>query len=102
MTQEERNAFFESVVKEELETMKTKSTDYDSSEDILNSFKQVAELSGISIDKVFLVLFALKFTRMRSVIENTEKPNYESLEDSIMDFRNYLFLYKCVKHNGKQ
>lgn len=40
----------------------------------------------------FMILFSTKINRIKSLIKCNDKPNYESIEDSLMDLANYAII----------
>lgn len=85
----------------ELELLKSKGSDYSNSEDILKNFKEVGEICKLlNIDSrtsfgthMFYIL--IKIQRLCNLINNGKKANNESVEDTIVDLRNYAGLLNC-------
>lgn len=40
----------------------------------------------------FMILFSTKINRIKSLIKCKDKPNYESIEDSLLDLANYAII----------
>jgi hypothetical protein len=48
----------------------------------------------------YLQMIHLKYTRLRSLMES-KKPNYESIEDTLIDLINYAALFAEYERNNK-
>ena len=70
-----------------------------SNEDVLSSFKETAEAEWIEPYRVAEIFIATKRARLKNLIEQQGKsPQFESIEDTILDMYNYVFLlYLLIK-----
>ena len=51
------------------------------------------------IDKAYAGLIALKLARLATLLNKTDLPNNESIDDSFIDLANYAILWKCKRVN---
>jgi hypothetical protein len=93
MNAQKRNDIASDIFTECLNILQSKGLDY-SSEDVLSSFKNVANTIGISPEQVAMMFIETKLERLRN-LENKD-PKHESVRDSILDCINYLSLYYCI------
>lgn len=94
MTKKQRDRLFKRKAIAELKLMQRKAHDY-SNNDVLSSFKKCAEVANCTAPQVALIEVAKKLARLSELLNN-KKPKNESIEDSITDARNYLFLLSCL------
>jgi hypothetical protein len=80
--------------------LRVKSHDYATNEDVLSTFKLASKLGKTSAKKVLLLEVSKKVLRLSELLDG-KKPKNESIEDSIQDCRNYLFLLQCVLNEDK-
>jgi hypothetical protein len=78
----------------QLEVIKKKQGDY-ANDDVLSNFKTAAANAGIKEEQQVLSLIATKVARLGNLF-NGKEPNFESIEDSVLDLANYAFLLHCV------
>lgn len=62
------------------------------------SFDVTSDITGLTVDQVFLALIGTKFSRLVALIGETLVPNNESLNDTFLDFANYLVLWVSYKN----
>ena len=72
-----------------------KAHDYAEEGNVYSNFELAAEVAGISVEQVFLVLIAIKIARLGQLIGNDKEPNNESIDDSAVDGMNYFGLFKA-------
>lgn len=70
----------------------SKASDYADNENVYSNFEGAARLTGLSVPQVFHVMIGIKMERLRQMMSGKE-PNFESMEDTIMDAANYLALW---------
>lgn len=79
-----------------LEDMKNliagKAHDYADQGDVYSNFRGAGHLAGVSAETVFAVLVGVKVERLRQLMSGKE-PNYESIEDTLLDLANYSALW---------
>lgn len=78
---------------EEKEVLQKKANDY-ASDDMLSNFKKTANMTGLTPEKVFEVMLAVKMCRIIELSTGKIAKN-ESQEDTLMDMANYAKLYRA-------
>lgn len=73
----------------------SKGDDY-ANEDRLSNFKLAGAICGISTEINCLSLIATKVARLGVLLNTDDKPNNESVEDSILDLINYSILLHMI------
>lgn len=65
-----------------------------SNEDVLSSFKETAISAGLPARRVAEVFIGTKLARLRNLLREKcgKTPNFESIEDTLIDMYNYVFL----------
>jgi hypothetical protein len=84
-----------SFTAKQLEVIKKKQGDYANDSEVLNNFKSAAANAGIKEEQQVLSLIATKVARLGNLFKGNE-PNFESIEDSVLDLANYAFLLHCI------
>ena len=82
---------FNAMVAREKFMLEKKRKDYSKSGS-MDNFIDSARIAGVSPVTSCMVLAGVKVDRLSNLITKGDKPNYESIEDTISDLRNYLFL----------
>ena len=102
MTPKDRDELFVRYCQYEMDLLTNKSISYDknASKDVLNFFKEVAAKKNISAKLVIEVFIEAKVSRLNSLLQGTSTM-YESIQDTIHDLRNYLFLLQCLIHEER-
>lgn len=95
MTVEQQQRHFERMINKMAETMISKGDDY-ANEDRLSNFKLAGAISGISAEVNCLSLIATKVARLGNLLNSKEKPNNESIRDSVLDLANYAILLDMI------
>lgn len=78
-----------------------KGNDYASTEDVLKNFKEVSTICRIlNIDSrtqygTHLFYIILKLQRLCNLLSSGKEVMNESIEDTLIDFQNYVFLLQC-------
>lgn len=102
MTQEKQIDLLEQFHKDKMETLISKGKDYASKDDILSNFKNSGAIVGVSKERQILSLIATKVARLGNLLDNKDKPNNESIEDTVKDLSGYVDLMYCAfKENQK-
>ncbi len=106
MTQAQQLEIVESLNKKGIELMKSKGHDY-ADADILKNFKQVHQmitLLGIDTSKVegvHLFYVILKIQRLCNLLFSGKEAKNESIQDTLIDLRNYVDLLNCTLQEKK-
>lgn len=101
MNRSEQFDILEYITNKEIGFLKSKGEDYASEEDVLKNFKTVSlmcKLLNVDVkttNGTNLFYIILKLQRLCNLICNDKIPKNESVLDTIVDFRNYLFLLMC-------
>jgi len=80
------------VFEEMIDTVIKKAQDYAASDNVFSNFEFVAETVGLPVGTVFNVLIATKVARLMQLEGAGDTPNYESIEDTLIDLANYSAL----------
>lgn len=91
MNKEQQEKHLEHIFSKMREIMLKKGNDY-ATQDRLSNFKLAGNICGISPEIQCLSLIATKVARLSVLLNNQNKPNYESISDSIIDLINYSAL----------
>lgn len=91
MNKEQQEKHLEHIFSKMREIMLKKGNDY-ATQDRLSNFKLAGNICGISPEIQCLSLIATKVARLSVLLHNQNKPNYESISDSIIDLINYSAL----------
>ncbi len=74
-------------------TVESKANDYADDDNVYSNFENAAQIAGISVDQVFMVLIGIKVERLRQLMAGTV-PNHESIDDTRIDLSNYAALWQ--------
>lgn len=107
MKQEDQLKFVEGLNEKGLELLKSKGYDYASDGDVLKNFKemhQLIKLLGVDMNKVegvnmFYIL--LKIQRLCNLLFSGKVAKNESIQDTLIDLRNYTDLLNCTLEEKK-
>lgn len=97
MNQKQQIAFVEQINAKGLELMKSKGHDY-AGEDILLNFKQMQQILSIlkvdvtKIEGVHMFYILLKIQRLCNLLFSGKEAKNESIQDTLIDLRNYTDL----------
>lgn len=94
MKKETQEKLFCEFTKKQLEIIKSKSHDYAGEDDTLSNFKTAGANAGITTQQQILSLIATKVARLGNLLKGKE-PNNESIDDTVIDMANYVFLLHC-------
>ena len=81
--------------------VKGKSTDYAERENKFSNFEQAAIAAGISVEQVFLVLIGVKVARLTQLMTADKEPNFESIDDNLLDLINYPGLLRAYRRSKR-
>jgi hypothetical protein len=95
MDKKEQQQKLEEIFEKIKEVMLSKGNDY-ANKDRLSNFKLAGDICGIGAKKNCLSLIATKVARLGVLLNSTEKPNNESIEDSVMDLTIYSILLTMI------
>lgn len=107
MKQVEQLALVESINQKGIELLKSKGHDY-AGVDVLKNFKQMHELCRIleidlsRIEGVNMFYILLKIQRLSNLIFSNKAAKNESVQDTLIDLRNYVDLLNCVLSETKE
>lgn len=100
MTQQE---FFEHINQsftDGLELIRKKNTDYSGLIDPFKNFRS-AEVIGVGVDKAILVRILDKIARINNLLDSEAQVKDESIDDSILDAANYLYILKAYLYDKR-
>lgn len=95
MNLDEQQDHFVKFVDEMSATLFSKGNDY-SNEDRLSNFKLAGSIAGVSAPLNCLNLIATKVARLGVLLNTKNKPNNESISDTILDLANYSVLLSML------
>ena len=94
------NIWFDIILDRMATISDSKRGDYASEDDPFLNFTQVADLTGLSTDEVFLVWLTTKLVRLGQLVGGDKEPNNESIDDSIIDLANYAALWAGLRERA--
>jgi hypothetical protein len=100
MTIEQQQHHFERMINKMSEVMMSKGNDY-ANEDRMSNFKTAGAIVGVSAEINCLSLIATKVARLGNLLNSKEKPNNESIRDSVLDLANYAILLDMLLSEKK-
>jgi len=95
MTKEQQQKHFDKVTEKMRNILLSKGNDYANS-DRLSNFKLAGNITGLNAELNCLSLIATKVARLGVLLNSEDKPNNESIEDSILDLANYSLLLSML------
>jgi hypothetical protein len=107
MTQDEQLGFIYEINKLGTELLKSKGHDY-AGEDVLKNFKQMQAMCSLlgvdtsKIEGVHMFYILLKIQRLCNLIFSGKKGKNESIQDTLIDLRNYVDLLNCTINEEKE
>ena len=93
-----RNPAFYKVLAEMGEVHNKKNQDYADEGNPYSNFEGAAKLANVSVDTVFQALIGIKVERLRQLTSG-KTPNYESIDDTLLDLANYAALWLSYRRN---
>lgn len=95
MTKQEQVERFNELISISEGILIKKGSDY-SNDDALSNFKQVAEITQVSVETVALVLIGVKVARLGNLFKKDGNAVNESINDSVIDLLNYSILLDAI------
>lgn len=86
---------FAKVIEQVIDTHLKKSSDYAGAVDPFKNFKVSASFAGVGTGTAILLQMGNKIARLQTLLNSKETPNFESVEDTILDLAVYAMLYKA-------
>ena len=81
--------------------VKGKSTDYAEQDNKFSNFEQAAIAAGVEVEQVFLVLIGVKLARLTQLMTTEKSPNFESIDDNLLDLINYPGLLRAYRRSKR-
>lgn len=100
MTQEDLTKLFHEFTAEQEKVLLKKNNDY-ASVDALSNFKTAGNIVQIGPALNALSLIATKVSRLGVLLNSSDPPLNEAIEDSAMDLANYSFLLYAILEDTK-
>lgn len=106
MKQEEQLKFIQSLNEKGLDLIKSKGHDY-AGIDVLKNFKQMNEMVKLlevdmsSIEGTHMFYILLKIQRLCNLLFSGKTAKNESIQDTLIDLRNYTDLLNCTLEEKK-
>jgi hypothetical protein len=91
------HSYFDEVLVEMAEMHKRKNHDYANEGEPLANFFLQAQMTGLSVDMVFLNALAIKMARLKELVGSGKEPSNESIDDSIKDMGVYSGLWSAYR-----
>lgn len=95
MTTEKFNENLDAVISEMKQRLNNKAKEY-ATEDRLHNFNNIADYTGISADKVALVLLLKNLTSLKDAIVNGQEMSMEFIDEKLIDTECYFVLLRGV------
>jgi len=105
MNQQQQQEHFEKTVDKLRRLMLLKGNDYagkGQNDDRLYNFKAPAGLINVHPAKVALTLMSVKISRMITLLDSGETPNFEAINDTSLDLIVYAILNDAILTEEKQ
>ncbi len=108
MNQQKQISLIESINQKGIELMKSKGHDYAGDVDVLKNFKQMHQLCSIleidlsRIEGVHMFYILLKIQRLCNLVFSNKQAKNESVDDTLIDLRNYVDLLNCTLNENKE
>lgn len=80
---------------EALDLVEAKAHDYAEDDNVFSNFEFAAQVAGVRPEQVFAVLLGVKVARLGQLIGQGKEPNFESIDDTLLDTMNYAGLLKA-------
>jgi hypothetical protein len=91
MNKTEQEVLFDEFTRKQAAILTKKAHDYAQDDDVLINFKKVSELRGCSEEEPIMLAINTKVVRLNNLV-SAKMPMNESLEDTLLDLANYVFL----------
>lgn len=108
MNQEEQLKFIEKINKSGIDLLKSKGFDYANGNDILKNFKQMNQMINIlevdmtKVEGTHIYYLLLKIQRLCNLLFSNKIAKNESIQDTLLDLRNYTDLLNCTLEEKKK
>ncbi len=108
MTQEDQLNFIKEINSKGMDLLKNKGYDYAQNNDVLKNFKEmhsICTLLGVDFTKVegtHMFYILLKVQRLCNLLFSGKTAKNESIQDTLMDLRNYVDLLNCTLEEKKK
>jgi len=96
------NLWFDRVLDKMAKISDSKRHDYASTDDPFLNFTQVADISVLTYDQVFMVWVVTKVVRLGQLVGQDKEPNNESIDDTIIDLANYAALWAGLRLRNEE
>jgi len=87
------NPDFDAVLTQMGAVHDAKNEDYADGENPYSNFEGVARIVGVPVDQVFQTMIGIKMERLRQLVGTNKEPNFESIDDTILDMANYAAIW---------
>jgi hypothetical protein len=88
-----KNPDFDAVLAQMESIHDSKNEDYAAGNNPYSNFEGTAAITGQSVDKVFQTMIGIKMERLKQLVGTDKEPNYESIDDTILDLANYAAIW---------
>ena len=95
MNTKQQSKHFQELIDKIRATQISKQGDY-ANADVLSNFKVAGANCGLSAEMQCLSLIATKVARLGVLLQTEDKPNNESIRDSVLDMANYSILLDMI------
>lgn len=79
----------------DIEVVTAKMKDYSQDSDPFSNFRFAAQAAGISVDQVFLVMEAVKLSRLENLLNTGKEPQNEAVTDTMGDLARYARIHEA-------
>jgi len=90
------NPDFQEILEKITNIHNKKSNDYAEDGDYYSNFKFAAFVGDTTVDQVFRMIIGIKLARLKE-LRKGKTPNFESVDDTILDLANYACIYASYK-----
>lgn len=108
MKQEDQLKLINEINNKGIELLKSKGFDYAESNDVLKNFKQMHQLCDLlevdmsKLEGIHMFYILLKVQRLCNLLFSNKVAKNESIEDTLIDLRNYTDLLNCTLNEKKK
>lgn len=88
-----RNPAVDAVLRKIGELHDRKNEDYTQDSNPYSNFEDVANITGLPVESVFRVLIGVKMARLKVLMKKSNKPNFESIKDTVLDMAVYSTIF---------
>ena len=107
MKQEDQLKLIQEINEKGIDLIKSKGHDYANGDDVLKNFKemhQLIKLLGVDTSKIegiHMFYLLLKIQRLCNLLFSGKTAKNESIQDTLIDLRNYTDLLNCTLQENK-